>query len=316
MATDTAKYKFDHSMLRVKDPKVSMKYYEFLGMKQIHKISYPEYQFDLYCLAYDSPESASSHWSDRQGVLQLLHKHGSESDDRFKISNGNSDPGKGFGHVCISVDNIQAACQRIEDAGYRFKKKLSDGRMRDIAFALDPDDYWVEIIGQKSVEKTEGVTETDPGAYLFNHTMIRVKDPTASLKFYQETMGMTLLRTLEMASSGFNLYFLGYPPESAPPSAGGDYSTSVYEGLLELTWNYGTESDPNFSYHNGNADPQGFGHIGVSVDDVDAACTRFEEKGVRWQKRLTEDRVAFMLDPDGYWIQITQNQKLNKSSDS
>lgn len=154
-------------MLRVKDPKVSskisllvftskaiqtisnpfsVKYYEFLGMKQIHKISYPEYQFDLYCLAYDSPESASSHWSDRQGVLQLLHKHGSESDDRFKISNGNSDPGKGFGHVCISVDNIQAACQRIEDAGYRFKKKLSDGRMRDIAFALDPDDYWVYMI--------------------------------------------------------------------------------------------------------------------------------------------------------------------------
>lgn len=112
-------------------------------MKQIHKLSYPENQFDLYFLAYDSSQSASSHWSDRQGVLQLSYKHGSENDDTFKISNGNSDPGKGFGHVCISVDNMQAACQRIEDAGYPFKKKLSDGRMRDIAFALDPDGYWV-----------------------------------------------------------------------------------------------------------------------------------------------------------------------------
>lgn len=121
----------------------TVKYYEFLGLKQIHKMSYPEHQFDLYFLAYDPPDSASSHWSDRQGVLQLGHKHGSESNDDFKIANGNSDPGKGFGHVCISVDNVQAACQRIEGAGYPFKKKLSDGRMKDIAFALDPDDYWV-----------------------------------------------------------------------------------------------------------------------------------------------------------------------------
>lgn len=127
----------------------SVKYYEFLGLTQIHKMPFPEYQFDLYFLAYDSPKSASSHWSDRQGVLQLGHKQGSESDDDFKISNGNSDPGKGFGHVCISVDNIQAACKRIEDAGYPFKKKLSDGRMRDIAFALDPDNYWVYMAREK-----------------------------------------------------------------------------------------------------------------------------------------------------------------------
>lgn len=115
---------------------------------------------------------------------------------------------------------------------------------------------------------------------------------------------MRLLRTLEMTSSGFNLYFLGYPPESGPPSVGGDYTTAGYEGLLELTWNYGTENDPDFAYHNGNTDPQGFGHICISVDDVDAACARFEEREVRWQKRLTKDRVAFMLDPDGYWIEV------------
>ena len=114
-------------------------------MRKVQKISYPEQKFDLYFLAYDTPKSASpgAHWSDRQGVLQLGHWHGSETDDSFKIANGNSDPGKGFGHVCISVDHIQAACQRIEDAGYRFQKKLSDGHMREIAFALDPDNYWV-----------------------------------------------------------------------------------------------------------------------------------------------------------------------------
>ena len=66
------------------------------------------------------------------------HNYGTENDANYKISNGNTDPHKGFGHICISVDNIQAACQRIEDAGYKFQKKLTDGRMRSIAFALDP----------------------------------------------------------------------------------------------------------------------------------------------------------------------------------
>lgn len=98
-----------------------------------------------------------------------------ESDPNYTIANGNSDPGRGFGHICISVDNIQAACKRIEDAGYPFQKKLTDGRMRQIAFAKDPDGYWVEIIGQRPLEETEGVNTTETSSYRFNHSMIRVK---------------------------------------------------------------------------------------------------------------------------------------------
>ncbi len=52
---------------------------------------------------------------------------------------------------------------------------------------------------------------------------------------------------------------------------------------------------------------------GVSVDDLDAACKRFEDLGVNWKKRLTDGRmknVAFVLDPDNYWIEIIQNEKL------
>jgi len=135
--------------------------------------------------------------------------------------------------------------------------------------------------------------------------MIRVKDHTASLNFYQETMGMRLLRTSENASAGFNLYFLGYPSSpSSETSTNGVNPTASREGLLELTWNYGTEKDEGFKYHSGNEEPQGFGHIAVSVDDLDKACERFEERGVRWNKRLTDGRmknVAFVLDPDGYW---------------
>ena len=112
-------------------------------MKKINQMDFPENKFSLYFLAYDDPESVSAgaHWTARQGVLELTHNHGSENDADFKIANGNSDPGKGFGHICVSVDNIQAACKRLEDEGYKFQKRLKDGRMKTIAFALDPDGY-------------------------------------------------------------------------------------------------------------------------------------------------------------------------------
>lgn len=48
--------------------------------------------------------------------------------------------------------------------------------------------------------------------------------------------------------------------------------------VLELTHNWGTESDPSFAgYHAGNSEPRGFGHIGLAVPDVYAAAKRFEE---------------------------------------
>ena len=140
--------------------------------------------------------------------------------------------------------------------------------------------------------------------------MIRVKDAQASLKFYQDVMGMTLLRTHEAKEAKFNLYFLGYPADPNLPQ-------QKLEGLLELTWNYGTENDASFKYHDGNAEPQGFGHIALSVDDLDKACARFDEQRVRWKKRLTDGRmknVAFVLDPDGYWIEIIQNERLKRTS--
>ena len=84
-----------------------VKYYEFLGMTQISKLSMPEAKFDNYFLAYDAPHSASTgaHWTDREGVIELTHNYGTENDPNYKVANGNSEPGKGFGHICISVDN-------------------------------------------------------------------------------------------------------------------------------------------------------------------------------------------------------------------
>lgn len=145
----------------------TVKFYEFLGMSLLNKLTFPDNKFDLYFLGFDSPKALShGKWtSDRPGLIELTHNYGTENDDSFSVNNGNVEPHRGFGHTCISVDNLQAACQRIEDAGYSFKKKLSDGKMRNIAFALDPDGYWVEIVGQKDIEETEGVKETDTETY-------------------------------------------------------------------------------------------------------------------------------------------------------
>ncbi|KAK0902563.1 Lactoylglutathione lyase [Friedmanniomyces endolithicus] len=292
--TDPSKYLFNHTMLRVKDPKKSVAFYEHLGMSLVNKLTFPENKFDLYFLAYDGPKSASpkAHWTNRQGLIELTHNHGTETDDSYHPHNGNKEP-QGFGHVCVAVDNIQAACQRIEDAGYRFQKKLSDGRMRHIAFALDPDDYWVEIIAQNPVDETEKVKETDVTTYRMNHTMVRVKDQKKSLDFYQEVMGMRLLRTHENEAAKFNLYFLGYGPEAGDKSANGVNPTAERGGV-----------------------------VGIDVELRDGreggeACERMEEKGVEWKKRLTDGRmknVAFVLDPDGYWIEIIQNENYKEGS--
>jgi len=153
--------------IRTKDPKRSLEFYQFLGMKQINQIKNPDAKYDLYFLAYDSPKAVSHghHWTDREGIVELTHNYGTEDDPDYKITNGNTEPHKGFGHLCISVENLQAACKRLEDAGYKFQKKLTDGRMRHIAFVLDPDGYWVEVIGQKSLGEMEKSSDTDPSTY-------------------------------------------------------------------------------------------------------------------------------------------------------
>ena len=237
-----------------------VEFYNFLGLKQIQQLDFPENKFSLYFLAYTGAASLQGerHWTDRNGVLELTHNYGTESDPNYSVVNGNTEPYRGFGHIAISVDNIEAACKRIEDAGYPFQKKLTDGRMKNIAFAKDPDGYWVEIIRRHDADV--GIA-TDPSSYRLNHTMIRVKSAETSVKFYEEVMGMKLLRVSENKDAAFNLYFLGYPASNPAFNTTAKNPIAEWEGLLELTWNYGTEKQEGPVYHNGNAEPQGFGHI-------------------------------------------------------
>ena len=147
--------------------------------------------------------------------------------------------------------------------------------------------------------------------FIFNQTMLRIKDPAKSLQFYVNVLGMTLVKRLDFPEMKFTLYFLGYLRDTDQPIPSDAVKRSEYafsqKAMLELTHNYGTESDDAFSYHDGNAEPRGFGHIGITVPDVYAACKEFENNGIEFVKNPDDGNMkglAFIKDPDGYWIEI------------
>ena len=134
------------------------------------------------------------------------------------------------------------------------------------------------------------------------HTMVRVKDLDASIAFY-ELLGLKETRRSESEKGRFTLVFMAPPGQEECP--------------VELTHNWGTEDDPDFGYHNGNDQPQGFGHIGFSVPDVYQACERLESLGVEFVKKPDAGKMkglAFIKDPDGYWIEILQANKIEQQA--
>ncbi|CAH1183302.1 unnamed protein product, partial [Phaedon cochleariae] len=153
--------------------------------------------------------------------------------------------------------------------------------------------------------------------YIFQQTMYRIKDPRKSIPFYTGVLGMRLLTKLDFPAMKFSLYFMGYENSE---DFQGELSSKEQIGwtfgrkaTVELTHNWGTENDDDYKPHNGNQDPKGFGHIGVMVPDVYKACERFEKLGVNFVKKPDDGKMkglAFITDPDGYWIEIFNNARV------
>lgn len=92
--------------------------------------------------------------------------------------------------------------------------------------------------------------------------MFRIKDPARSLKFYTEIIGMELIN--EHDAGDFKLFFLAFTQNQNQKGL----SQSHREGILELTWNKGTEKDEKYKVHNGNDEPQGFGELQSAAGPV------------------------------------------------
>ena len=176
---------------------------------------------------------------------------------------------------------------------------------------------------------------TLPGNPSWQQTMIRIRDPQRSLHFYTTILNMTHIDTLHFPQYQFSIYFVTtVPPELLPyPHTPGspearDFLWNYHGTTIELTHNHGTEvvpipesnddatttpqnstPTPFTGYHPGNQDPRdGFGHLAIAVDDVEATCQILEhEHHCTFAKKPNEGRMkglAFVHDPDQYWIEI------------
>jgi len=165
-------------------------------------------------------------------------------------------------------------------------------------------------------------------------TMMRVKDPQASLDFYINKLGYNLVWFKDFDQWGFSVYFVAYCDKALIPT-GTDEEKFHFclrtPGCVELTWNHGSEKqEPARIYHTGNADTTGvtgegakceggFGHLGITVPDVYEACERFKSLGIEFKKTPNSGGMkglAFIKDPDGYLIEVLpQGEMITKELD-
>ncbi|XP_046676054.1 lactoylglutathione lyase-like [Homalodisca vitripennis] len=151
--------------------------------------------------------------------------------------------------------------------------------------------------------------DADTKDFIVQQIMFHMKDPRKSLPFYTKVLGMRLLQKLDLPEYRLSAYFVGYENESEIPSGDKERTewTLSRKATLELIHNWGTENNPDLKYNDSKDQFNGFGHIGLNVPDVDAACARFEKLGVSFKKRPEDGRtkgVAFIKDPDGNEIEI------------
>jgi lactoylglutathione lyase len=115
------------------------------------------------------------------------------------------------------------------------------------------------------------------------HTMVRVRDLDASLRFYRDALGLQETRRRESAAGRFTLVYLCAPGQP--------------DAELELTYNWDDEDY-------GGA--RNFGHLAYAVDDIYAACRRLQEHGVTIARPPRDGRMAFVRSPDHISVELLQ----------
>jgi len=115
------------------------------------------------------------------------------------------------------------------------------------------------------------------------HTMVRVTDLDASLRFYRDALGLEVLSVREVPQGRFTLAFLAAPGNSS--------------AQVELTYNWDPET-----YTGG----RNFGHLAYAVDDIYATCARLQAHGVAIVRPPRDGYMAFVRSPDQISIELLQ----------
>ena len=115
------------------------------------------------------------------------------------------------------------------------------------------------------------------------HTMVRVTDIDASLRFYRDALGLTELSRKDYPQGRYTLVFLAAPRDEA--------------AQVELTHNWDPES-----YTGG----RNFGHLAYAVDNIYAACQRLRDHGVSILRPPRDGHMAVVRSPDNISIELLQ----------
>jgi lactoylglutathione lyase len=115
------------------------------------------------------------------------------------------------------------------------------------------------------------------------HTMVRITDVDASLRFYCDALGLKEVRRMENEKGRFTLIFLAAPDNE--------------DSQVELTYNWDPEA-----YGIGRA----FGHLAYEVDDIYATCKRLQDHGVTINRPPRDGRMAFVRSPDKISVELLQ----------
>ena len=126
------------------------------------------------------------------------------------------------------------------------------------------------------------------------HTMLRVRNLDAALKFYQDALGLKEVRRVDNEKAKFTLVFLCAPEDegllkASPKNRGAP--------LVELTYNWDEEKYGEDRY---------FGHLAYEVDDIYGLCERLMRLGVTINRPPRDGRMAFIRSPDNVSIELLQ----------
>ena len=125
----------------------------------------------------------------------------------------------------------------------------------------------------------------------FLHTMIRVSDVDASLKFWCGALGLEEMRRMDNEAGRFTLIFLAAPKDRAR-------SEAERAPEVELTYNWDPEE-----YTGG----RNFGHLAYKVEDIYASCQRLMDAGVTINRPPRDGNMAFVRSPDGISVELLQD---------
>ncbi|MGA1735178.1 MAG: VOC family protein [Pseudomonadales bacterium] len=115
------------------------------------------------------------------------------------------------------------------------------------------------------------------------HTMVRITNPDASLAFFCDALGLTLLKRYDNEAGRFSLLFLAAPGDE--------------EAQVELTYNWEPET---------LAGGRNFGHLAYAVENIYESCERLQAHGVTINRPPRDGRMAFVRSPDGISIELLQ----------